>query len=60
MNPLERWRDVSVIEGRHTPVEVIEDAHERTVLCSRCEEIWPCDAHRMVEHLGALVLEGDR
>lgn len=50
-----RWRDVSTIEKRHTPVEIGE-GKERLTVCSRCEGVWKCDAARMVEHVGALVL----
>ena len=50
---LERWRDVSVIEKRHTPV-VVGGGKDRMTVCSRCEELWKCDAARMVEHLAAL------
>jgi len=34
------------IAGRHTPL-CVDDA----LLCSRCDEIWPCDSRQLLDRL---------
>lgn len=39
--------DLGTIERRHTPMHMPE-----VLICSRCEEIWPCDARQLLDRLG--------
>lgn len=38
---------VETIASRHTPGHV-----DTVLLCTRCEEIWPCDARQLLDLLG--------